>query len=105
MAPQAIAVPGWPFNAAEAQRRQTAAGGPVTRTIDLSQGLKLELVHVPAGEYVMGDAAGYNDERTLARVRIEKAFWMGKFEVSNAQYATAASSACTTRTTTSAATR
>ncbi len=87
VAPQAIAVPGWPFNAAEAQRRQTAAGGPVTRTIDLSQGLKLELVHVPAGEYVMGDAAGYNDERPLARVRIEKAFWMGKFEVSNAQYA------------------
>ena len=77
---------GWPFDAAEAKRRQ-AAGGPVARGVELGGGITLELVRVPEGEFVMGDAGGWADEKPLAPVRIGKPFWMGKFEVTNEQFA------------------
>ena len=81
-----VTCPGWPFDAAEATRRQEVAGSR-TETIDLGEGVKLELVLVPAGEFVMGDVGGFPDERPLARVRIARPFWTGKFEVTNRQYA------------------
>jgi len=80
-------VPEWPFDAAEAQRRQTRAG-QTNRTVDLGNGIKLEMVLVPAGRFVMGDKNGYQDERPLTSVNIKRAFWMSKFEVTNEQYAT-----------------
>ena len=83
---QAVACPNWPFDAAEAKKRQEA-GGPATRTVDLPGGLKLDLVRIPAGEFVMGDPDGAPDERPPARVRIAKPFWMAKFEVTNEQFA------------------
>ncbi|MHC4145888.1 MAG: formylglycine-generating enzyme family protein [Planctomycetota bacterium] len=76
----------WPFDSAEAIHRQ-AATGPVSRTIDLGDGLTLELVRIAAGEFIMGDSKGYRDERPLTRVKIAKPFWMGKFEITNEQYA------------------
>jgi len=82
-----VEVPGWPFDAVEAQRRQTAAGLLVRRTIDLGDGVTLELVLVPAGQFVMGQIDGSPDERPLAPVLVEKPFWMGRFEVTNGQYA------------------
>ena len=78
--------PNWPFDATEAKRRQSAAG-PAERTVDLGNGLSMQLVLIPAGEFVMGDPSGCRDEQPLARVRIERPFWMGKFEVTNEQYA------------------
>ena len=77
---------GWPFDAAEARRRQ-AAGGSAARTVELAGGLTLELVRVPEGRFVMGDPGGCADEKPLAAVRIGKPFWMGKFEVANEQFA------------------
>ncbi len=81
-----VACPGWPFDAAEAGRRQGGAGSRA-ETVDLGDGVKLELVLVPAGEFVMGDAAGFADERPRARVKIARPFRMGKVEVSNRQFA------------------
>jgi len=78
---------GWPFDAAEAKKRQGAAGPVTERTIDLRDGLKLALVLIPAGEFVMGDANGCPDERPLSRVRVDRPFWMGRCEVSNEQFA------------------
>jgi len=87
--------PGWPFDPAEAERRQLAAAGPASskadqrtrRTIDLGGGVKMDLVLIPAGEFIMGDPAGCADEKPLARVRVDRPFWMGTCEVSNAQFA------------------
>ncbi|HUT33611.1 MAG TPA: SUMF1/EgtB/PvdO family nonheme iron enzyme [Planctomycetota bacterium] len=79
-------VPGWPFDAAEAKKRQAATGPRTTRTIDLDGGGKLELVLIPAGEFVMGDPNGDADEQPLTRVRIERPFWLARTEVSNAQF-------------------
>jgi formylglycine-generating enzyme required for sulfatase activity len=81
-----VACAGWPFDAAEARRRQGEADA-ATQTIDLGEGVTLDLVRVPAGAFVMGDADGWPDEWPVHAVRIEKAFWMGRFEVTNAQYA------------------
>ena len=78
-------VAGWPFDAAEARRRQASAG-TTSRSIDLGDGVSLELVLVPAGQFVMGDAEGHDDERPLRPVKIEKPFWIGRFEVTNEQY-------------------
>ena len=79
-------VAGWPFDSAEARRRQAAAGS-TGQTVDLGHGVKLELVRIPAGEFVMGDSKGWRDEQPPARVKISKPFWMGKFEITNEQYA------------------
>ncbi|MGL6193440.1 MAG: SUMF1/EgtB/PvdO family nonheme iron enzyme, partial [Thermoguttaceae bacterium] len=48
-----------------------------TKTIDLGDGEKIELVRIPAGEFT--DANG-----TVHK--IEKPFWMGKLELTNKQY-------------------
>jgi len=82
-----VAAPGWPFDAAEAKRRQAAAGERTEMSVDLGEGLKLEMVLVPAGQFVMGDVSGWKDEWPLTPVKIDKPFWMGKVEVTNAQYA------------------
>jgi formylglycine-generating enzyme required for sulfatase activity len=81
-----VACQGWPFDANEARRRQ-AELGPINQTIDLGDGVALELARIPPGEFVMGDAGGQADERPLAVVKIERPFWMGRFEVTNAQFA------------------
>jgi formylglycine-generating enzyme required for sulfatase activity len=78
---------GWPFDAAEAQRRQAAAGPATTRTLHLAGGLDLEMVLIPAGRFIMGSRNGPPDERPQKVVSIERPFWMGRFEISNAQFA------------------
>lgn len=79
-------VDGWPFDAAEAARRQEA---PETsrRSLDLGGGVTLELVRVPAGAFVMGAREGSADERPATAVSISRPFWIGRCEVTNAQFA------------------
>ena len=79
-------VPGWPFDAAEARRRQ---GPPEEsrRVIDLGEGITLELVRVPAGGLVMGQADPMAHEVPPRVTAVERPFWMGRFEVTNAQFA------------------
>jgi formylglycine-generating enzyme required for sulfatase activity len=76
----------WPLAADEARKHQSAAG-PATRTVDMGDGVKMELACIPAGRFVMGDAAGLSDEQPQAAVAIEKPFWMGRCEVTNEQFA------------------
>lgn len=85
--PKAITFPGWPFNSAEAKKRQVACKTKTEQTFDLPNGMKLVMILVPAGEFVMGDPDGLPDEWPLTRIKIEKSFWMGKLEISNKQYA------------------
>jgi formylglycine-generating enzyme required for sulfatase activity len=54
--------------------------------LDVGGGVAMEMVRVPAGQFVMGDANGQADERPACAVRIDRAFWMGRVEVSNEQY-------------------
>ena len=81
-----LRVPNWPFDAQRAQRMQAAAGPETRRTITLAEGVAMELVLIPAGEFVMGDSAGLPDEHPAARVKVDGPFWMGVAEVTNAQF-------------------
>lgn len=80
--------PDWPFDAHEARRRQgsvreqvTVLEGPDSRQVELP------MVRIPAGEFVMGDAAGASDESPLCRVKLDQPFWITKATISNAQFA------------------
>jgi formylglycine-generating enzyme required for sulfatase activity len=77
---------GWPWDKQEARQRQ-AALGQVHESLDLGGGVTLELVRIPPGEFLMGDPGGHPDERPLAVVEIERPFWIGRSEVTNAQFA------------------
>jgi formylglycine-generating enzyme required for sulfatase activity len=67
------------------------AGAPSTgQTAALKNAIGMEFVKIPAGEFMMGCSAGdntcKNDEKPQHQVRITKAFEMGKYEVTQAQW-------------------
>ena len=77
----------WPFDNDNAKRFQASAG-QTNWTVDLGNGVTLDLVKIPAGQFLMGDTNGYpiGDEAPCSVVKIEKPFWIGKFEISNEQF-------------------
>ena len=58
-----------------------------SRTIDLGGGVTMELLRLPPGECVLGDPAGDGDARPQCRATIGRPFWIGRTEVTNAQFA------------------
>ena len=79
-------VSGWPFDASEAARRQKAAKLPPTLKLEFSSGAPIELVLVPAGDFVMGSASGADDEYPPTPVKIAHPFYMSRTEITNAQF-------------------
>jgi formylglycine-generating enzyme required for sulfatase activity len=74
---------------------KTAAGGttpalPRELTVDLGGGVTLEMVLIPAGEFLMGspdsDAHASRDEKPPHRARITKPFYLGKYLVTQEQW-------------------
>ena len=59
-----------------------------TKTVTLPGGVPLVLTRIPAGFFVMGDTTGEgaDDEWPAALVRIERDFWMGRYEITNQQF-------------------
>ncbi|MBM4034852.1 MAG: DUF1080 domain-containing protein, partial [Planctomycetes bacterium] len=97
----------WPFNAAEAVRRQRATaealGVKSEQDVDLGKGVKMTFVLVPAGEFLMGSPPSTSPERLLAayggtvrssyqsefpqhRVTLSRPFWMSKHLVTQEQW-------------------
>ena len=97
----------WPFDEAEAKRRQKATadalGVKVEQDIDLGGGVKMTFVLIPAGEFLMGSPPTtspekleklygkdrsffYEDEFPQHRVKISRPFWMAKYEVTQEQW-------------------
>jgi hypothetical protein len=58
-------------------------------TEDLGGGVTIEMVKIPAGEFTMGSPKGeegeYDDEKPQHKVKVPE-FWMGKFQVTQAQW-------------------
>lgn len=83
-----------PFSAEAAEMFQDAAadyyGREVEYSVDIGDGVSLELRLIPAGVYMMGspeDEEGrYKDEGPIHSVRISGPFYIGKYEVTQAQY-------------------
>jgi formylglycine-generating enzyme required for sulfatase activity len=59
---------------------------PPTLTLDLGRGVTMEFVYIEPGVFKMGDAAGRDDEKPVHEVAITKGFYLGKYEVTQAQY-------------------
>jgi formylglycine-generating enzyme required for sulfatase activity len=72
----------------EAEEREASAEGGPQEEITNSLGMRLRLV--PAGSYMMGAVPGDDeaddDEKPQHRVEITKAFYIGVYEVTQAQY-------------------
>jgi formylglycine-generating enzyme required for sulfatase activity len=71
------------------------AGGKATNpprelTLDLGKGVKLEMVFIPAGEFLMGSPDSDTDardcEKPQHRVRITRPFYLGKYQVTQEQW-------------------
>jgi len=50
------------------------------RSVAVGEG-RVDMVYVPAGEFLMGSSGGWEDERPAHRVRITRGFWLGRTEV------------------------
>ena len=59
---------------------------PETISLDLGGGITMELVLIPAGEFMMGSDDGKDDEKPVHKVIISKPFYIGKYEVTQEQY-------------------
>jgi len=57
-----------------------------TLTLDCGSGVKMELVLIPAGTFTMGSSDRADDEKPPHPVTIGKPFYMGKYEVTQAQW-------------------
>ena len=82
-----VSCPGWPFDDKAAKTLQgTDRQRTITVTTPDKKKLQIEMVRIPAGQFVMGDAAGATDERPLCRVKIDKPFWIAKKIITNAEF-------------------
>ncbi len=65
-------------------------GPPKELAVDLGKGLKLELVLIPAGEFLMGspdaEKGGFALAKPQHRVRITRPFYLGKYLVTQEQW-------------------
>ncbi|MFO7973971.1 MAG: SUMF1/EgtB/PvdO family nonheme iron enzyme, partial [Candidatus Hydrogenedentota bacterium] len=75
-----------PGTEAQINHRQTSPE-PSVLAIEIDNGVSLELVRIEPGKFLMGSGKGYPNERPAHSETIENAFLMGRFEVTNRQYA------------------
>ena len=82
-----------PFSAEAAKTAQMelakSIGKLMESKIDLGKGVKLEMVLIPAGKFMMGSPAselGRKDNETQHEVTLTKPFYMGKYEVTQEQW-------------------
>ena len=64
-------------------------GEKTIKTIFLPNGVKLDMVKIKAGSFLMGspdDEQGRSEDETLHKVTLTRDFWIGKYEVTQAQY-------------------
>jgi len=62
---------------------------PPTITLDLGQGVTMEMIYIKPGRFTMGSPAseaGRGNDETQHGVTITKGFYLGKYEVTQAQY-------------------
>jgi eukaryotic-like serine/threonine-protein kinase len=82
-----------PFTEAKAKEAQKEVAKSLQKEVeekeDLGKGIKLDLVLIPAGKFMMGSPAsetGRGSNETQHEVTLTKPFYMGKHEVTQEQY-------------------
>ncbi len=84
----------WPFDWAEARRRQEQAarqlGLPVETSVDLDGEAAIRMVLIPPGEFVMGspstEPGRYREEGPQHCVTLTKGFYLGVYEITQSQW-------------------
>jgi len=74
---------------ATASPSQAAAAAPSVDSslvFDLGGGVKMEFVLIRPGSFMMGSEEGYDNAKPVHKVTITEPFYMGKYEVTQAQY-------------------
>ncbi len=59
---------------------------PKELTLDLGDGVKMQLLFVEPGEFEMGSRAEWEDDNSVGHIRITRRFYMGRYEVTQAQW-------------------
>jgi formylglycine-generating enzyme required for sulfatase activity len=72
--------------ASDPQNAPGDAAMPAERVLDLGDGVSLTMALIPAGNFAMGDDQGGGDEMPVHRVTISAPFYLGKHEVTVAQF-------------------
>jgi len=82
-----------PFSEAKAKEVQKSVAKSLQKEVeekaDLGKAIKLEMVLIPAGKFMMGSPAsekGRRDNETQHEVTLTKPFYMGKYEVTQEQW-------------------
>ena len=74
----------------QSKGKPAAKNAPKEFVVDLGSGIKLEMVLIPAGEFMMGspdsDKDAMDEEKPQHRVRITKPFYLGKYLVTQEQW-------------------
>ena len=63
-----------------------AAGPAQAQDKTYTNSIGMEFVLIPAGSFMMGSAEGHEDERPMHYVTISRPFYLGKYEVTQAQW-------------------
>jgi formylglycine-generating enzyme required for sulfatase activity len=86
---KAVFVPPVPLKQTADKKRQAAVVKgykPEKADLDLGDGVKMNLVRIPAGEFSIGSNGETPMERPVSKVKIKKPFMMGSTEVTLRQY-------------------
>jgi formylglycine-generating enzyme required for sulfatase activity/predicted Ser/Thr protein kinase len=82
-----------PFNEAKAKEVQKSVAKSLKKEVeenaDLGKGIKLEMVLIPAGKFMIGSPAsekGRSANETQHEVTLTKPFYMGKYEITQEQW-------------------
>lgn len=81
--PKTVKQSGWPFDPEEAKRRQNRQ---TVREVEVSPGVNVRFVWIPAGKFVMGAENAEPDCRPAFRTEVKTGFWMAETEITNEQY-------------------
>jgi formylglycine-generating enzyme required for sulfatase activity len=76
---------GAPKAKTESPAAKPAADLEKTVSFDLGKDVKLEMVLIPAGSFMMGDANGTEDQKPAHKVNITRPFYMSKYKITIAQ--------------------
>ncbi len=77
----------WPMTPEYAGSLQHKTSNGLTETvIRTDNGLRIEMVYIPAGKFIIGDPLGHIDEKPRCVVDIDRPFWISKYEITNDQF-------------------
>ena len=76
----------WVFNAETAKEMQKKSSSETIKDIEIAPGVTMQFTWIPEGKFVTGVDNGGKEAVDHKEININKGFWMGTIEVSNAQY-------------------